>query len=145
MQAGTSLSPTSIYAAVASEQLRTKHVPAEREAIGSSSPARISFSSPPLVGPALALSLSSGQNGAGDEEPQRDAYYISAYGKELCLSVSDCVSCLSRACAVHRNPAFNMSANQMCASECDVKQLFHCRQLANLQVVTTPETSCKSR
>ena len=54
----------------------------------SSSPANVSFGSPPLVGPASALSLSMGQEGASKGEIDSDAFYISAYGKELCLSVS---------------------------------------------------------
>ena len=78
----------------------------------SSSPANVSFASPPLVGPASALSLSMGQEGASKGEMDSDAFYVSAYGKELCLSVSVYVAeesvvgdlSKARACAARTNP-----------------------------------------
>jgi hypothetical protein len=84
--AGSGLGSSSIYAEVAAERPRTNDTSLGMEKSGSDA-ANNTFPSPPLVGPPLGLSLSPRCDDAGDGELDRDAWYLSAYGKELCLSV----------------------------------------------------------
>ena len=68
------------------DERRRQHRERKMEKSGSDA-ANNTFPSPPLVGPPLGLSLSPRCDDAGDGELDRDAWYLSAYGKELCLSV----------------------------------------------------------
>ena len=137
--AGSDLASNSIYAEVAAERPRTKCGSHVMEESGSDA-ANITFPSPPLVGPASALSLFPGRDCAGDGELDPDASYLSAYGKDLCLSVravkgeecpcqSFCLECffISR---------LNSRTNDL---------PFDPTVVRHVQVVTTPDASCKPR